>query len=74
MSELIDVRDRKACQDCKYCKHGGGVVGSHVKFCDYITAHGKSRCFVLGKRRIPKGFCDKFEKKERNKKVVNECI
>ena len=33
MSELIDVRDRKACQDCKYCKHGGGVVGSQDVLC-----------------------------------------
>lgn len=71
MSELIDVRNRKVCLDCKYCKYSGGVVGSHVKFCDYITANGKSRCFDMGKRRIPKGFCDKFEKKERRRRKDN---
>ena len=65
MSELIDVRNRKVCENCKYCKHGGGVNNSKIKFCDYTMVEGKSRCFVLGKRRIPKGFCDKFEKKER---------
>lgn len=74
MSELIDVRNRKICEKCKYCKHGGGVSGSKVKFCDYTMSEGKSRCFVLGKRRIPKGFCDKFVQKERGKKDVNRCF
>ena len=74
MSELIDVRNRKVCRECKYCMHGGGVPGSRITFCNYTIQEGKSRCFVLGKRRIPKGFCDKFTKRERGEKNVNRCF
>ena len=61
MSGVIYVADRKACRTCVY-----GVSQSETNhMCNYIGRNNHSRTLDKdGKRRLPKGYCDKYEQQE----------
>lgn len=51
--KLYDTRDQNRCKECKYWY-------SYAEMCGYLLVEGHSRVFENGKRRLPKGKCDKF--------------
>lgn len=60
MSEVMYVRGLKLCQKCKF----SAKQNSQEICCSYITITGHSRTLLNGKRRLPSGYCDKFEERE----------
>lgn len=48
------------CSKCKY--RVKSVNGSLARGCNYISITGKSRVFKDGRKVVPDGMCDKFEK------------
>ena len=75
MSEDVQkyyVGDRKKCASCMYCKCNAGVINSQIRYCDYIMMEGRSRVWNLGKKKIEKGYCDKYKPKRRGRKKRKE--
>lgn len=74
MSEEVQkyyVGDRRKCATCVYCKFNAGVVKSSVRFCDYLMMEGRSRVWEQGKRKIEKGYCDKYKPKKKQRKETD---
>lgn len=70
MAELIKCT-KSVCKRCMYSV----VFSGESMSCDYIGATNESRCFVKngeGKRRIPQGYCDKFEPKQKRRKTIQK--
>lgn len=62
MGDTIYVGDLKACWNCKYST----IQNEQTITCSYSIIKRKSRTFdEKGKRRLPKGYCDKFDSRER---------
>lgn len=53
--KMYDVKDYTVCEHCKY-------FYSYTGCCGYYFETGKLRTMANGKRRLPKGMCDKFTK------------
>lgn len=51
--KLYDVKNRKLCEHCKYHY-------SQADCCGYYLETGELRTVSMGKKRLPKGKCDKF--------------
>ena len=60
MSRLIYVKDQIACRTCAYAVY----QNSCTMCCDYIGIEEHSRTIKDGKRRLPKGYCDKYKEKK----------
>jgi len=55
MDKVYDVKDHQVCECCKY-------YYSYTGCCGYYFETGQIRTVANGKRRLPKGKCDKFVK------------
>ena len=51
--KIYDLRDQNRCKSCKYWY-------SYAEMCGYLLMEGHSRTLKDGKRRLPKGKCDKY--------------
>lgn len=77
MSDLVYIgkKDRKVCKSCKYSMSltGNGTSCNAIKniACNYREKTGQSRIFVDGQLAYSPEYCDKYEKKTRNKKKKN---
>ena len=54
MGKVYDVKNKKLCQHCKYWY-------SYADICGYSITTNELRTVKMGKRRLPKGKCDKYE-------------
>lgn len=52
--KMYDVKDHQVCEHCKYYYLSTGC-------CGYYFEAGELRTVKFGKKRLPKGKCDKFE-------------
>ena len=53
MNKVYNVKDHQVCEHCKY-------YYSYTGCCGYYFETGQIRTVANGKRRLPKGKCDKF--------------
>ena len=60
MSELQNVTNHEPCRTCRWSLK----PNDSTFICDYLERNGHSRTIKNGKRRILKGFCDKYEERE----------
>ena len=62
-----DVRDHKVCEHCKY-------YYAYTGCCGYYFETGQIRTVANGKKRLPKGMCDKFVKGKANTAARREAF
>lgn len=55
------VGDFELCKKCFYYRKQNSIWAA----CDYIGVEGHSRTFSGNKRRLEKGYCDKYKEKKR---------
>ena len=51
--KLYDVSYRQICKTCKYWY-------TYAEMCGYSSAEEECRTVKMGKKRLPKGMCDKY--------------
>lgn len=54
--------ERYLCATCKYRFKFGNYGHNGKNACNYLDIEGKSRIFEDGKKVVPDGYCDKYEK------------
>ena len=61
MGKLYYVGDRKKCKSCVYWY-------TYAEMCGYSNAEDEVRTVKMGKRRLPKGHCDKYKEGDRKER------
>jgi len=62
MGKMKKLNNYALCATCKYRFRFGNFGHNGRNACNYLDITGESRVFVEGKKVVPDGYCDKYEK------------